>query len=363
MRRQAQGAAVRQNDGLLGTGVAGGGLSDQGRPVIVLQHLGKELRFTEAAPVDEDHHRKLEAHAVRLGDAFRPVLADVREQAARRQQIVQEDRRLGGQSACVFTHVDDQCRCALRQQVFHRVHRGLAAAGLKVVDLHIARARLLQTEGDRLGVGRRTVDLQWFRHARDGEGKLAAQLRADQRSHLVRAHAGHILAVHGHDDHADHHARFGRRGIRHDRDDLKASAGILHEAHADVGILVGRGQLIGAVLIVGEKAAPGIPQARDHGRCRGVAHALAVDLIDVLFVYDVLDFDIALRFLIVFLAADSPDDPVCCDDAGSDKCADKKKQDKPQRDPQPEQTGKEPADVAQQPLQESWHGSYTSWQR
>ena len=43
--------------------------------------------------------------------------------------------------------------------------------------------------------------------------------------------------------------------------------------------------------------------------------------------------------------------------------ADKQQEDKPQRDPQPEQAGKETPDVSQQPLQESWHGSYTSWQR
>ena len=172
MRGQPQRTPVMQYDGFLRARIAGGRFTHQGRPVVVLQHSGKEFRFPITAGIDQHHHRKLQTHAVRLRNTLCAVFADVRKEPPGREQIVQENRGFGRQPAGIVAHINDQRHSPLRKQILHRIHAGLAAAGFKVMDLNVSGAGFFQPVQYCLTVGIRAVNFNRLRSAGNGQIEL-----------------------------------------------------------------------------------------------------------------------------------------------------------------------------------------------
>ena len=259
-----------------------------------LEHRRAELSLAEGAGVDQHGHRELDAHAVRLRDLLAAALVDLGEELAAGEQKVEKDRDLFAQPAGVIAQIEHEGHCSLVHQGLNGVHGVLAAAGLEVLDLDIACPGLLETGDDGLGVGVGAVDLDGLA-AHGGHGEDAAEPGADQRAHLVRSVILQAAPVDGAEDHPDRDARAGRRGARVDRNDLEAARGaVLDEGHADIGVVIGGGELIGAVLVGCHEVAPAVAI---------VAHRFAIHRVDIALVQEILDLDVAHGLLIILLAA------------------------------------------------------------
>ena len=77
----------------------------------------------------------------------------------------------------------------------------------------------------------------------------------------------------------------------------------IREMGIDIGIVIGGGELVGAVLVRRHKITPVVTEARDHRRGSVVSDALAVHRIDKALIQYILDLDVAHRLFVVLFAA------------------------------------------------------------
>ena len=297
-------AAVGQGDGLLGSGLAGGRLADQGGPLKLLQSRRTDLGLAEGVGVDEHAHRKLDAHAVGLGDLLPAVFVLHDKEPSARQQVIEKFRDLGIQAAGVAAQVDTQGVGPLVEQTFDGGLAVLRRTGLEVLDLEIARLGLLQTGEDGADIHAGAVDLDLLFALVDAEGELGVEAGADQLSRLVEGLVGQVDVVDAGDDVPGGESRPGRGRVHIDGHDLKAAALLFQKGHADPGVFAGGAELIGLVFVGRHVVAPLVAEARDDGGRRVVPEGVAVDRVYEAFVDHVLDLDVAHGLIVFASAAD-----------------------------------------------------------
>lgn len=300
---KADGAAIGEDDGLLGPGLAGGGLADESGPLELLQGRGADLGLAVGLGVNEQAHGHLDAHAVGFGDDLLAVFVLLYEELAVGKQIVQQLGHLGIETAGVAAQIEAQGHRALVQELFDAVDGVLGGAGLKVLDLHIARHGLLQTAEDRAAVDAGAVDLDFPPSLAEGQDELGVEAGANELSRLVEGLVGQVDVVHGGDHVARREPRPGGGRVHVDGDDLKAAVLLFQDSHSDAAVFIGGRELEGLVLVGRHVVAPLVAEGRDHGGGGIVAEGTAVDGVDVAIVHHVLDLDVAHGLVKLVLAA------------------------------------------------------------
>ena len=104
--------------------------------------------------------------------------------------------------------------------------------------------------------------------------------------------------------------------------------------------------MIGAVLVVRQKTAPGISQAGNHSCCSGVTHAFPVYRINILFVDDVLNLDITHGLIKVIRTADRANHLIARDHARSEEHYRQQDENHPQVDAEAQKPAQKDADAA-----------------